>query len=62
MSEISYHLAQANIGRMLWPLDDARMAGLWERLEHSATAGGRQPGICVAAADGGGERDGSAAV
>ena len=45
MSDISYHLAQVNIGRMLWPLDDARMAGFMGRLDELNRLADGSPGF-----------------
>jgi hypothetical protein len=40
-----YHLAQYNIARLLWPLDDHRIADFVDSLERINTLGDRTPGF-----------------
>src|SRR5436190_13996458 len=40
-----YHLAQLNIGRVLWPPDDPRMAGFMGRLDELNKLADESPGF-----------------
>jgi hypothetical protein len=40
-----YHLAQVNIGRVLWPPDDPRMAGFMSRLDELNKLADESPGF-----------------
>jgi hypothetical protein len=45
MTEPRYHLAQANIARMVAPIDDPVMAGFVEQLEYINSVADRSPGF-----------------
>lgn len=45
-----WHIAQMNVARALYPLDDPGMSGFMDRLDENQRARREQPWICLAPA------------